>query len=378
MALCGLALLHFLILQPNAFRAFKPIPIFICAAAWIIWLCCAALWSSMPLVSLKYVLVESVHCILFLPGLFLLHEHWDKLLKPFCLSMSVVILYTLIHHGFYHFRADQALLAPMPFFPENNLYAAVIALLIPWMFFDTRIFKRSGLKTGMIILFCGALFLSFSRTALLSSALVGFLVFVIWWLSTQRKNRLLSLGMIIGTVLIVIPFLQPLLVQKLNRDVSVLERINRYHCAARMLSERPWTGFGPGTFADQYFPFQKAEEMTRISLSAPISGRNPATYGRGGGAHSEYWQTLAETGIPGFMVLVLLVLLLLGFTWNYRNQLAEPRVLCCLCSLGIFMLLGLANNFMHDGRIAALVWGQIALLSSCFTRISEHQASLEP
>lgn len=289
--------------------------------------------------------------------------------------MLGVVIYTLIHHGFYHFRSDQALLAPMPFFPENNLYAAVIALLLPWMFFDTHIFKTSRLKTGVAILFSVALFLSFSRSALLSSALVGFLVLAIWWLFSQRKNRLLILGLTIGVFLAIIPFLQPLFVQKINCDVSVMERMNRYHCAARMVSARPWTGFGPGTFANQYFSFQKAEEMTRISLSAPISGRNPATYGRGGGAHSEYWQTLTETGIPGFVVLGLLVLILLGFTWNYRNLLSDPRVLCCLCSLGIFLLLGLANNFMHDGRVAALVWGQIALLSSYFTRISKNEPS---
>ena len=56
-------------------------------------------------------------------------------------------------------------------------------------------------------------------------------------------------------------------VGNITTDVSNLERLNRYSCAWRMFQDRPITGFGAGTFPIAFLPYQRQEEMTRISVT---------------------------------------------------------------------------------------------------------------
>jgi O-antigen ligase len=148
------------------------------------------------------------------------------------------------------------------------------------------------------------------------------------------------------------------------KDVSAQERLNRYACALRMAGEQPWAGFGPGTFQFQYLPFQKPEERTRISRSEPIAQRGPDNYGRGGGAHSEYLQALAELGWPGLSLWLLFLFFSLGI--GIRNYQQTGALVWLFLSLGLlsFFLHGLVNNFLHDGRVAALVWGGVAAVAA--------------
>lgn len=343
--------------------------------SFILWLWVATCFSAMPPVSIKYVLVETIHWCLFVPGIYLIRSYWPQLLRAFTLSMALVALYTLLHHALYHFRADQALLAPMPFFPENTLYAAVLALTLPWL--TGGVLPLSPwLRWSGTALFLLALMMAGSLGAVLSVLVIGALfglmylhASVVWF---SKKMLLLLILLILAGVLIGLPSIS----QQIRKDVSTMERINRYHCAARMLNARPWTGFGPGTFADQYFPFQHPAEMTRISLKAPISSRNPDTFGRGGGTHAEFWQILAETGWPGFLIVLGLLFVLGWYTWPLLHTQPTRQLFCCLAGLGVFILLGLPNNFMHDGRVAALAWGQIALLFGFFPKFQPKRAVL--
>jgi len=368
MGICAGYLGGLLLFQPKDRRVlYSTSTVFWLSLSFVLWFWVATCFSSMPYVSIKYVLVETVHWCLFVPGIFLIRSWWPQLLRAFTLSMALVALYTLLHHAFYHFRADQALLAPMPFFPENTLYAAVLAMILPWLMGGVLPIYP-WLRWSCVALLGVALVMAGSLGAVLSVLAIGALFGLMYlhaslpWFS--KKARFLLVFLVCAIVLAGLPSM----LQQMRKDVSTMERINRYHCAARMLNARPWMGFGPGTFADQYFPFQHPAEMTRISLKSPISSRNPDTFGRGGGAHSEFWQVLAETGWPGFLILCTLMLLLGGYSWPLLFKQPTRLFLCCLAGLGIFLLLGLTNNFMHDGRVAALAWGQIALLIGCFQK----------
>src|SRR5690606_17884018 len=50
-------------------------------------------------------------------------------------------------------------------------------------------------------------------------------------------------------------------------DASNLERINRWTSAVEMFKDRPWFGFGPGTYAMEYAPYQDPENLTIISTN---------------------------------------------------------------------------------------------------------------
>lgn len=336
------------------------------SALWIIWLAISAACSTMPLVSWKYWVVEAGQWWVFAAGLALFPSLWQRLVRTIILSMALLIVYTLFHHALYDFRADQSLLAPMPFFPDHTLYAAVLAMLLPWLVFLYRDNPRKVFG-ALALLFAAGLWFAFCRAALLSVFTAGIVFFVLHF---RKHSRWLALAGILGlaTAFIFQTAINGAINRKIAADVSTLERLNRYDCARQMGQERPRTGFGPGTFQFQYLPYQRPEKMTRISVPKVSADRDPGVYGRGGGAHSEYWQALSETGLPGFFIYVLWIsaFLWMALACFLRTELTKDQgfILACLLSLLTFFVHGLFNNMLHDGRIAALVWGQAAVLGS--------------
>ena len=80
-------------------------------------------------------------------------------------------------------------------------------------------------------------------------------------------------------------------ISNVSSDASNLERFNRWNSAIRMFQERPIQGWGPGTYAFCYAPFQDSKDLTIISTN----------FGDGGNAHSEYLGPLAEQGLFGML-----------------------------------------------------------------------------
>ena len=148
----------------------------------------------------------------------------------------------------------------------------------------------------------------------------------------------------------------------IKTDVSNLERINRYSCAWRMFKDRPIFGFGAGTFQVEYLAYQKTEEMTRISVTHP----GPHPPGRGGGAHSEYFQALSELGLIGFLIWIgfLFATLWSGLDIYHRQPVKWKKETALFLTFGLltFFIHASFNNFLHNGKIAVLVWSFMAYL----------------
>jgi O-antigen ligase len=258
--------------------------------------------------------------------------------------MAAFAVYALAQHANFDFRPDQAALAPRPFFPENTLWGACTAVVL-LAHAGTLLGKRPSardLGIGLALL-----------TAWVSSNSLGawasLAVAACWWLFgalSGNKRLYLTLGVCLVTSVAAKPMLRVL-----GSDVSVQERLNRWRCAVEMAGQRPWTGFGPGTYAFQYQPFQRAGSMTRISSEAPLRVGEQAILGRGGGAHSEYARALAETGWPGLALWLLTVVAFLAAAGKASHWSA---------ALACFFLHAWANDFLHDPRMAALVWGGLA------------------
>lgn len=348
--------------------------------AWVAWQTFAAFFSTMPLVSWKYWLVETGQWGVFFFGLYLWPQWWPGLIRVFAISMGGVAVYTLIHHGFYHFRPDQANLAPMPFFADHTMYSAVAVMVVLGFsgiaalpseasrhgLISITFNLRAWLSRALPILFLLSLCLIFSRAAWLSLLLAVFFGAAVYF----RKYWPWFLSAVLLAVSVSFIFREKISA-RLSADVSSLERWNRYSCAIRMAKDRPWTGFGPGTFQFQYLPYQKPDEMTRLSITEPISRRHPGNYGRGGGAHSEYLQALSETGWPGLICWLLLAGSCITAGIRLYRRESKLAWLALTLSLFSFFLHGLVNNFLHDARAAALVWGQMAVLFAAAGRSPE-------
>src|SRR5690606_3017212 len=67
-------------------------------------------------------------------------------------------------------------------------------------------------------------------------------------------------------------------VWNISTDASNLERLNRWSCAIRMWEDKPFFGWGPGTYMFNYAPYQLSHQLTIISTN----------FGTNGNAHSEY------------------------------------------------------------------------------------------
>lgn len=355
-AALGLALLWLLWQNFRHFRTVFSRKIFLwISLAYLVWMAASALFSAQPIVSWKYWLVEAGHWWVFATGVAIWPALWHKTLRVFILSLSGVAVYTLAHHAGYHFRADQALLAPMPFFPEHTMWAAAVAMAFFGSLAQVWPLRWKHVFWGVNILLLIALALSQSRAAWLSAVLAGAVFFWSIW----GENRFFKTGFFLAMLAAGV-FLGVIINRSSGQDVSAMERLNRWRCAERMATEKPVFGFGPGTFQFQYLGFQKPEEMTRISLRTPLTERSPHTFGRGGGAHSEYLRALSEMGWPGFLLWLMLVLWALWAGWASASNVAERLAGLALLT---FFAHGLVNDFLHDGRMAALVWGAMAFLS---------------
>lgn len=324
----------------------------------IIWMAVSAWFSSLPIVAWKYWVVTAAHWWVFAVGISIWPALWRRAFPWFAASMAGVAIYTLVHHAFYHFRFDQALLAPMPFFPDHTMWASAVVMvlclvgipLIQAMPHDKRR-QKPPIQIAQVTILATALIFSTCRAAWASLVMAGlaylFLIF------KPRARLILLLGLFIFGLGIYS------MVQPCRLDVSAQERLNRWSCALRMAAEKPIVGYGPGTYKFQYLGFQKPEEMTRISLVVPIAKRGPDNFGRGGGAHSEYLQVLSESGWPGFLLLISLAFSTLWLGFSKANGMNVLPFFLALCAFWAHAVL---NDFLHDDRIAALMWGSMVML----------------
>jgi O-antigen ligase len=143
----------------------------------------------------------------------------------------------------------------------------------------------------------------------------------------------------------------------ISTDASNLERINRWSCAIEMFKQRPIMGYGPGTYAFEYAPFQRPENLTIISTN----------FGDMGNAHSEYLGALAETGLFGMLSLIAVVFAIFytGITLYHRIPTAykEDRilVLSTIMALSTYFIHAFLNNYLDTDKAAVPIWGICAI-----------------
>ena len=75
--------------------------------AYLLWGWITAIGSSLPWISLKYMVVSSAHLLVFLLPPLLWPDMWKKCLQWMAISTCGLVVYTLFRHGyFFHFRDD--------------------------------------------------------------------------------------------------------------------------------------------------------------------------------------------------------------------------------------------------------------------------------
>jgi O-antigen ligase len=126
-------------------------------------------------------------------------------------------------------------------------------------------------------------------------------------------------------------------------------------------------GWGPGTYVFQYAPFQVSSELTIISTHA----------GDLGNVHSEYLRPLAETGLPGALIWLGLVLgtIYLGFRVYRKAQSKEVKYLALALVSGIstYFFHAFLNNYSEFDKLAVPMWGFMAALTALNSYHLKHE-----
>lgn len=376
-------LLVFQHIQRPVFPAFLKNNVIVWALAFYIsWMFITSLTSSLPLVSLKFLLVKLwfIVPILFFGSRMFSNERNIKIFFwLFIIGMVIAMVYTLAIHASYAFGEEEGHWVMWPFFKDHTIYGALVAFIVPMLFGLYFSKKHAPLIQAVLLAFIAitliALFFSYTRAAWLSVvAALG-----VWGL-IYFKIHFKWVASVVAVVGIVVFFSWTAIEQSLAKnksehttenfseriesaanvttDASNLERINRWSCALAMFEERPIFGFGPGTYAFEYARFQEPENMTIISTN----------FGDGGNAHSEYLGPLAEMGVFGLLAILVLVgtLFYKGITLyiNIPKEHHEIRVLVLsmILALVTYFVHGILNNYLDTDKAAVPIWA----CAACF------------
>jgi O-antigen ligase len=376
----GIMLLYFLKLfqstELNRKLAFHPVTIAILIN--LFWILITSITSEMPLVSFKFLLARLwfVVCFYFLATtIFKKASNYKTFFWAYLIPLSIVIVYSVVHLASYNFQEKPAHWVMQPFYKDHTSYGAILAMYFPiiFLFMGKRYPTNYKIFSYVLIgVFTIGIILSYTRAAWVS-LIAAFVLYLIY----RFKVKFSVLAIITGGLAIILLLSWDALIMNLERnnqdssddlsehvesisnvstDASNLERLNRWSSAWRMFQERPFFGWGPGTYVFQYAPFQLSNEKTIISTNA----------GENGNAHSEYIGPLAESGVLGTLsfLFILIMVYYRGSVLYHKLPKSEIKQVLLATMLGLFTYVvhGFLNNYLDTDKASVPFWGFIALI----------------
>jgi O-antigen ligase len=156
------------------------------------------------------------------------------------------------------------------------------------------------------------------------------------------------------------------------QDVSGMERVYRWVAAARMIADKPLVGSGAATFYPEYKRYTVKSFRTYVSENPEKST-----------THNYFLLQLAEQGIPGFLLFVILIITtLLKAESLYHRSYHRPEVrrvvLAAMLSFVIIVFHLILNELVEVDKIGPVFFICLALFiraDSWLKERSEQQVS---
>ncbi|MDB5209451.1 MAG: hypothetical protein JWQ30_278, partial [Sediminibacterium sp.] len=318
--LTGIALVK-MIHQPKWIPdSLKRHPLFMWLMIYACWLFITCLYSVEPVLSVKYILAKVWYVIPFvvLPQVILISQsRIQKLALCLLIPMLVVVIQTLVRHSLYQFSFENVKKTLAPFFRNHVNYSSMLVCLLPvgwcaWKLTPADHPKRKWILIGLLIGLTGLVF-AYSRGAWIALVL-GFSG--IWVIQKKLMGALVMIaitGVIVSTVWLVTDknymqfapdhdrtvfhtdFGEHMRATVELKDVSTAERFYRWIAGARMLAEKPITGFGPNSFYPHYKPYTVGRFETWVSDNKEHST-----------VHNYFILTALEQGVGGLVLFCIL------------------------------------------------------------------------
>ena len=354
-------------------------PITIAIIIYLLWMLLTCITSELPLVSFKYLLAKLWFIVPFYfmgSQLFRDFRNIRRFNWLYIIPVIIVIGYTTYNHAMNGFTEQSGHWVMTPFYNDHTAYGAILAFFVPVLagFSFSKEFSSTSRWLSMLAfaIILMALFLSYSRAAWVSVT-AAILVYLVVLFKIKFRYIALTVGVLIALFFTfrwqIVDMLEDnkqdssqdfvehvQSIANISSDASNLERINRWQSALRLFNEKPFFGWGPGTYQFVYAPFQRSKEKTIISTNA----------GDLGAAHSEYLGPLAESGVLGMLTFLGIVVTVLATGIRLYGRVEDKKVkvtaLCIILGLVTFFVHGLLNNFSETDKASVPLWGYIAMI----------------
>jgi O-antigen ligase len=283
----------------------------------------------------------------------------------------------IVHHYTLDFGFKEINQATSPFFRNHVSYAAILALMIPLLWFFWGRYRRWTMPWWILAGAMGILLFGM-MTAYTRAAYVAVVLAVgVYVVIRMRLMRLALLG-----AALVVPLFFAYMISNNKymdyapsertishegfqdivaatyklEDVSTSERYYRWIAGLRMLQADPLTGIGPGNFYFNYKDYTLNRFATYVSANPEKSG-----------IHNYYLMVLVEQGWLGLLIFVALVFytLVLGERVYHESADNLPRkaltmgLLLLVVVIDAFLLM---NDMIETDKVGSFFFFSMAIL----------------
>lgn len=380
LAITGIAIILFIrkIKDVDYSYLYNPITIFLILH--LCWIGITAIGADYPIVSMKYWLAKIWYVVpfFFMPfKLIKSHEESKKAIYLLLVPLMVAVIWVLIRHAGHGFSFRTSNEVVYPIFRNHVSYAGILVIFLPFVcaIFQLRskIDKTKLLLVLSIIILTVGIYFSYTRAAQASIIIAIAAYWMVKWKLTKPAVIIGVIGLFIGVGYLIndkkyldyAPDYQST-VSHFNydnllaatyklEDISTMERVHRWVAGGRMLSEKPWLGFGPANFYNTYQDYTLNEFKTYVSNNPEKSG-----------IHNYYLMIAVEQGIFGLIIFLglLIAALLRGEALYHRmqDQKSKHIVMAALISVVISCAILLINDMLEADKVGPMFFFSLSVL----------------
>lgn len=295
----------------------------------------------------------------------------------FFIPLQLAMLIVLGRHAAIGFSFKEVEYVMGPFFRNHVMYACLLAVFIPFLWFAAQFYPRFS-KNWWVIGFGFVSFIVGINFAYTRAAYVALLAaLAMYWIVRRRMTQYVLI--LAGFLLVLLFWFISLgdnwlrfapdyertvthtrfenLIEATTKleDISTMERVYRWVAGTYMIREKPLHGFGPGTFYLFYKNYTVTSFQTYVSDNPEKSS-----------IHNYFLMMMVEQGIPGFLFFVLLVVVaIMKGQQIYHQGISPAHRRMTMTALLVFMLINLLmlmNDLVETDKIGSLFFISLALL----------------
>lgn len=256
-----------------------------------------------------------------------------------------------------------------PFFSEHGTYAAYMSMLLPPLLVATL--ESAGARRlafgASAVLVGSAIVLAFARAAWFAVLVVIPPTVLLWAVWRREAKRLVWPAILVGGVVLFVVALgvgrqvtKHATTVTSSRNISNLERLNRWQTAILMTESRPLTGVGFGCYVVGYKAYRSKALPTDQAYIRM-------------GAHSEPLKLLSETGIPGFLLAVWFLGTVFAVGLRVFRRAPSPQdravALAAMAGLAMYVADGIFNAYLAETKVTVPFWAAIGVIGALERRL---------